>query len=60
MEIKAEDTITLLKDIVSLGKGAKLYGQKGERCKVISVMGTVLIVQGKRERFPVQIIFVQL
>ena len=53
MEIKIGDTIKLLKDKISLGKRKYVYGIKGEKCKVVSLMGDVLIVQGKKERFSV-------
>ena len=59
MEYKKDDIVTLTKDINSMGKGLRLYGKKGEQCKIISVMGNILIVEGKKERFPVNKIYVQ-
>ena len=44
--------VRILQDIVSYGKNKTLYAKKNEILKVISVMGDVLILQGKRERFP--------
>jgi hypothetical protein len=44
--------VRILQDIVSYGKNRTLYAKKNEILKVISVMGDVLILQGKRERFP--------
>jgi len=42
----------LLFDITSNFKN-KLYALKGEKCELISERGDVLILQGKKERFPV-------
>jgi hypothetical protein len=47
------ETLTLLSDIVSNGKGGKVYGKKGEQVQLISDHDGVLIVEGK-ERFPVK------
>lgn len=44
--------VRILEDIHSHGKDRRLYAKKNEVLKVISVMGDVLIIQGKRERFP--------
>lgn len=49
------ETLTLLSDIVSNGKGGKVYGKKGEQVQLISDRGGVLIVEDKKgERFPVK------
>jgi hypothetical protein len=44
--------VRILEDIHSYSKTKTLYAKKNEILKVISVMGDVLILQGKRERFP--------
>jgi hypothetical protein len=49
------EVLTLLSDIVSNGKGGKVYGKKGDEVRLISDRGGVLIVEDKKgERFPVK------
>ncbi len=46
-------TSYLLEDIIShVGKPKVVYGTKGEKVKIISERGNVLIVEGKSGRFP--------
>ena len=44
----------LLEDIHSYGKGAFLYGKKGEKVKIIRIDEKVAIVEGK-EKFPISV-----
>ena len=45
--------VKLLEDITSFGRDRALYGKKNDVVKVIAEYGHVLIVEGKRGRFPV-------
>jgi formylmethanofuran dehydrogenase subunit D len=50
--MKIGDTVRLTCDVNSMCKGLKLYGKKGDKVKITSIRGDVLIVEGK-ERFSV-------
>ena len=45
--------LRLLEDISSFGRDRTLYGKKNEIVTVITEYGHVLIVEGKKGRFPV-------
>lgn len=45
--------VKLLEDVSSYGRDRTLYGKKNDVVKVIAEYGHVLIVEGKRGRFPV-------
>ena len=44
----------LKEDIYSTVKKGWLYGSRGEKVRLVSEMGEVLIVEGKTGRFPVR------
>jgi len=43
----------LAEDVVSRCRKGKVYGKKGEEVRLISVRGTVAIVEGKKDIFSV-------
>jgi hypothetical protein len=45
--------VKLLDDILSFGRDRTVYGKKNDKVKVVAEYGHVLIVEGKKGRFPV-------
>jgi hypothetical protein len=56
MTFEPGTVVELIEEIRSYGKGLRLYGNKGEKVKIKSTTHyPVLIVEGKKEIFPVHI-----